>query len=83
MTKKELVESKLKAVDEPETWQESVRELREVNVQMGELLDDLERRLAAVEARDQGGATPPVTAAADPGGACFAFTNAQPSRRPA
>jgi hypothetical protein len=53
MTKKELVASKLDAVDEPETWQESVRELREVNVQLGALIDDLERRLAAMEARDK------------------------------
>jgi hypothetical protein len=52
MTKKELVRSKLGAVDEPETWEESVRELREVNVHLGALIDDLERRLAALEARD-------------------------------
>jgi hypothetical protein len=52
MTAEELITSKLEAVDEPETWQESVRELREVNVQLGRVIDDLERRLAALEARD-------------------------------
>ena len=54
LTKKELVAAKLKAVDEPKTWQESVRELREVNVQMGGLIDDLDRRLAGLEARHKG-----------------------------
>ena len=54
MSEKELVEAKLKAVDEPETWQESVRELRAMNVQMGALLDDLQQRLAALEARQTG-----------------------------
>ena len=52
MTDEELITSKLEAVDEPETWQESVRELREVNVQLGRMIDDLQRRLAALEARD-------------------------------
>jgi hypothetical protein len=52
MTKEELVTSKLEAVDETETWQESVRELREVNVELGSVIDDLELRLAALEARD-------------------------------
>jgi hypothetical protein len=53
LTKKELVTAKLKAVDEPKTWQESVRALREVNVQMGELIDDLDRRLAALKVRQK------------------------------
>ena len=52
MTNQELVTSKLDAVDEPETWQESVRELRAVTVQLGSVIDDLERRLAVLEARD-------------------------------
>jgi uncharacterized protein YaeQ len=52
MTKEELITSKLQAVDEPETWQGSVHELREVTVQLGKVIDDLERRLAALEARD-------------------------------
>jgi hypothetical protein len=53
MTKKELIRSKLAAVDEPEAWQESVRELREVNLQLGALIDKIELRLAALEARDK------------------------------
>jgi hypothetical protein len=53
MAKEELVTSKLEAVDDPETWQESVRELREVTVQLGTMVDDLERRLAAMEARNK------------------------------
>jgi len=52
MTTEELVTSKLEAVDELETWQKSVRELREVTVQLGTVVDDFERRLAALEARD-------------------------------
>lgn len=52
MTDEELITSKLEAVDEPEMWQESVRELREVIVQLGRVIDDLERRLAALEDRD-------------------------------
>ena len=52
MTNEELVTAKLDAVDEPETWQESVRELRAVTVQLGSVIDDLERRLAILEARD-------------------------------
>jgi hypothetical protein len=52
MTKEELITSKLEAVDEPETWQESVRELREVNFRVGSAIDDFERRLAALEACD-------------------------------
>lgn len=53
MTEEELVTSKLEAVDGPETWQESVRELREVTVQLGVMVDDLQRRLAVLEARDK------------------------------
>jgi hypothetical protein len=53
MAKKELVTSKLEAVDEPETWQESVRELREATVQLGAMVDDLDRRLAAMEGRNK------------------------------
>jgi len=52
MTTEELVTSKLEVVDELETWQKSVRELREVTVQLGTVVDDFERRLAALEARD-------------------------------
>jgi hypothetical protein len=52
MTKEELVTSKLEAVDELEMWEKSVRELREVTVHLGTVVDDFERRLAAMEARD-------------------------------
>ena len=52
MSEEELITSKLESVDQPETWQESVRELREVVAELGNVLDDLERRLAALEARD-------------------------------
>jgi hypothetical protein len=52
MTKKDLVRIQARRVDEPETWQESVREPRHVNVQVGDLIDDLERRLAALDGRD-------------------------------
>jgi hypothetical protein len=52
MTEEEVVTSKLEAVDEPDTWQEAVRELREVNVRFGKVIDDFERRIAALEARD-------------------------------
>ena len=52
MTDEELITSKLEAVDEPEMWQESVRELRGGIVQLGRGIDGLERRLAALEDRD-------------------------------
>jgi exonuclease VII small subunit len=52
MSEEELITSKLEAVDQPETWQESVRELREVVAELGNVIDGLERRLAALEARD-------------------------------
>jgi hypothetical protein len=51
MSEEEPVRSKLDAVDEPEAWQESVRELREVNVQLAALIDGLEQRLAALESK--------------------------------
>jgi hypothetical protein len=52
MSQEELITSKLEAVDQAETWQESVRELREVVAELGNVIDDLGRRLAALEARD-------------------------------
>ena len=52
MSEEELITSKLEAVDQPETWQQSVRELREVVAELGHMIDDLKRRLAALEARD-------------------------------
>ena len=51
MTNEELIASQLEAVDEPEAWQAAVRELRAVTVQLGGVIEDFERRIAALEAR--------------------------------